>query len=851
MRIIHSTLDWVRIRAADNSRGILLMAGGTLLATATLVFIRLLGRDLPTAEIIFLRYAFALLAIAPWILRVGIGNTFATSRPRLRLHGIRGAIATISTGAWYYAITVVPLAQALALNCLAAIFVTIGAVVFLGEKADARRWTAVLTGLFGAWIILRPGFQAVSTGSMIVVCSAVGYGATMLFIKVLARTDSPLTIVAYLYVFNVIYSAIPAALVWETPSLTHVVWLVIIGLLSSLGHAAPAPDIRRSRERRLRAGPARKPASGHHRRRVVDHLRSRRVAERDRRSREPHHAEILIVALNPADYSVISQALIAATHEMGAKLVRSAYSTIVREASDASAALLDPNGQAVAQAELMIQQLGSLSATFGPCAEHHPVDTLVEGDFYINNDPYHGGQHLPDVFIFSPVFFEGELVAFGATVAHHIDIGGGAPGLNVNAREIYQEGLIIPPSRYNLDDDWNGGRLERLIATNVRVPDQTIGDMNAQFAGNAIGAARVRQLCRKYGPEAVKETMASLIDYSERRMRAAIAAAPDGVYHGEDVIDNDWAGGGPVHVRVAVTIDGDEVAIDFDGTSDQVGSNMNAPFASTVAAAFGCVKAVLTSADIPYNAGSTRPATVTAPYGSLLNPRPPAAVRARMTATNRAFNAVMKALARAVPEKVIATGFDTTTGPYLSRRSESGYKVYHEVIGGGYGASARADGCSGVDGPLGNCSNVPVESLDMDFDFFRVREYSLIPDSGGGGAFRGGLGIRRRYEILADEVQYAQYGDRFRFQPDGLFGGEPGAAASCNIERDGAITELASKESAWLRSGDVLTVSTGGGGGYGAPDRRSAERIDDDARQRRISARPESSLERRDAEFAK
>ena len=557
------------------------------------------------------------------------------------------------------------------------------------------------------------------------------------------------------------------------------------------------------------------------------------------------------MALNPADYAVISQALIAATHEMGAKLVRSAYSTIVREASDASAALLDPDGQAVAQAELMIQQLGSLSATFGPCAEHHPVDTLVEGDFYINNDPYHGGQHLPDVFIFSPVFFEGELVAFGATVAHHIDIGGGAPGLNVNAREIYQEGLIIPPSRYNLDDDWNGGRLERLIATNVRVPDQTIGDMNAQFAGNAIGAARVRQLCRKYGPEAVKETMASLIDYSERRMRAAIAAAPDGVYHGEDVIDNDWVGGGPVHIRVAVTIDGDEVAIDFDGTSDQVGSSMNSPFASTVAAAFGCVKAALTSADIPYNAGSTRPATVTAPYGSLLNPRPPAAVRARMTATNRAFNAVMKALAQAVPEKVIATGFDTTTGPYLSRRSEAGYKVYHEVIGGGYGASARADGCSGVDGPLGNCSNVPVESLDMDFDFFRVREYSLIPDSGGDGAFRGGLGIRRRYEILADEVQYAQYGDRFRFQPDGLFGGEPGAAASCNIERDGEITELASKESAWLRSGDVLTVSTGGGGGYGAPEGRSAERIDDDAAQRRISARPTSSFERADAETAK
>ena len=342
------------------------------------------------------------------------------------------------------------------------------------------------------------------------------------------------------------------------------------------------------------------------------------------------------MALNPADYSVISQALIAATHEMGAKLVRSACSTIVREASDASAALLDPDGQAVAQAELMIQQLGSLSATFGPCAEHHPVDTLVEGDFYINNDPYHGGQHLPDVFIFSPVFFEGELVAFGATVAHHIDIGGGAPGLNVNAREIYQEGLIIPPSRYNLDDDWNGGRLERLIATNVRVPDQTIGDMNAQFAGNAIGAARVRQLCRKYGPEAVKETMASLIDYSERRMRAAIAAAPDGVYHGEDVIDNDWVGGGPG----ARTGRGDhrrrrgrhrlrrderpgrlehERAVRLDRRrAPPAASRPSSPARTS-----------------PATPGSTRPATVTAPYGSLLNPRTAAGSGARPDAPAR------------------------------------------------------------------------------------------------------------------------------------------------------------------------------------------------------------------------
>ena len=557
------------------------------------------------------------------------------------------------------------------------------------------------------------------------------------------------------------------------------------------------------------------------------------------------------MALNPTDYAVISQALIAATHEMGAKLIRSAYSTIVRDASNASSALLDSDGQAVAQAELLIQQLGSLSATFGPCAEHHPVDTLVEGDFYINNDPFHGGQHLPDVFIFSPIFFEGELMGFGATVAHHIDIGGGAPGLNMGAREIYQEGLIIPPSRYNVERDWNGGSFERLIASNIRVPNQTIGDMNAQFAGNAIGAARVHQLCRKYGPEAVKETMALLIDYSERRMRAAIAEVPDGTFHGEDVIDDDGLGGGPLTVRATVTINGDEAAVDFEGTSDQIASNMNSPFASTVSAAIGCVKAALTSPDIPYNAGITRPVTVTAPYGSLLNPKHPAPVRARMTATNRVFNAVMKALAQVVPDKVIATGFDTTTGPYLSHRSDAGYKVYHEIIGGGYGASAHNNGCSGVDGPLGNCSNAPVETLDMDFDYFRVSEYSLIQDSGGGGEFRGGLGVRRRYEILKDDVQYAQYGDRFQFQPEGLFAGEPGSLAYCTIERGGEISQLKSKESAWLQTGDVLTVNTGGGGGYGSPTRRAGDQLDDDVEQGKVSPEAAAAVYGADIEASK
>src|SRR3990172_8189310 len=227
------------------------------------------------------------------------------------------------------------------------------------------------------------------------------------------------------------------------------------------------------------------------------------------------------MTLDPVDYAVISQSLAAAAREMGAKLVRSAYSPIVREASDCSAALLDRHGNVVAQAELIPMQLGPIRETFRACAQRVPVEQLTERDFYINNDPFHGGQHLPDVFLFTPIFFEGRLVGFGASVAHHLDLGGGAPGLNMAASDVYQEGLRFPPSKYNLDRDWNGGPLEELVRANIRVPDLTIGDLNAQFAANEFGALRLRELCAKYGVERVEAAMAELLDYSERRVRGA------------------------------------------------------------------------------------------------------------------------------------------------------------------------------------------------------------------------------------------------------------------------------------------------------------------------------------------
>ncbi|MBL8699948.1 MAG: hydantoinase B/oxoprolinase family protein [Alphaproteobacteria bacterium] len=534
------------------------------------------------------------------------------------------------------------------------------------------------------------------------------------------------------------------------------------------------------------------------------------------------------MALDPIDYAVISQSLQAAAREMGVKLIKSAYSTILREARDGSAALLDRDGNVIAQAELIPMQLGPIGATIRPCLELYPAATLKEGDFFVNNDPFNGGQHLQDVFIFTPIFVDGDVVAFSASVAHHLDVGGGSAGLSAEATDVYAEGLRIPPSKWSMDEDWNGGRLERMIALNIRVPDQTIGDFNAQFAANAMGAARIKQLCAKYGAAAVRETMRELMDYSERRVRAAIAKVPEGVYRGEAFLDDDGIGDSPIAIRATVTIRGGRVGVDFAGTDPQVGRNINCPYASTISAALSAVKTVLTSADIPFNEGLKRPIEVTAPYGSILNPKPPAPVRARMLSAYRAYDATMKALAQAVPEQVAALGFNTTTVTCLAHFGERGYAVHLEPMGGGFGGSMHRDGCDAVDNGLSNCSNTPVEALDAGYDFFRIHSYELAPDSFGHGEHRGGAGFYRRYEILKDGVTVSLYSDHFRLPADGLFGGGQGVPGHAHVLRGGRRIELKSKSANRVQKGDIVEILLGGGGGYGLPAKRKPEDVERD-----------------------
>ncbi len=526
--------------------------------------------------------------------------------------------------------------------------------------------------------------------------------------------------------------------------------------------------------------------------------------------------------IHPADQAVIGQALLSAAREMGATLYRSAYSPIVRDGKDASTGLMDAGGGAVAQSDELIPMLvGSLSLTLRRCMALFPPETLMAGDFYVTNHPYEGAHHLQDLFIFMPIRVGGVLVGFSAAVAHHLDMGGGAPGMNSSATDLYGEGLIVPPSVYNLQRDWSGGPFQRLVAANIRVPDQTVGDIDSQFSACLTGTARVEALCAKYGTETVQAAMAGMIDYVERRVRAAIAAIPDGVYVGEDWVDDDGIGSAPLLVRATVTVAGDGLAVNFAGTCDQVRTHLNAPFASVVSATLACLKGVLTGEEVPFNEGAHRAIRISAPLGSLLNPRFPAPVRARMEASYRAYDAVLRALGTAVPERAVACGYDCTTAFCLSLLDESGggrrYRVFVELRDGGYGGSAQGDGCDAVAGPLSNCTNVPVEAIDADYDFFRVIGYALRPGTGGSGLHRGGLGSSRTYRVLRDGVRLSLYADRFRIPAPGLSGGGPGAVGGCEIQRDGAVIAVRSKDDVALMKGDVIVLNSGGGGGWGSP----------------------------------
>jgi N-methylhydantoinase B len=530
------------------------------------------------------------------------------------------------------------------------------------------------------------------------------------------------------------------------------------------------------------------------------------------------------MTLDTTRFNIIGHGLRAVAQEMGEKLIRSAYSVIIREARDCSTSLLDRQGRVMAQAEFCPIHMNSFGKVFEAFANRYDLSKIHPGEALITNDPYSGGQHLNDFVLFTPIFVDENLVAYSASIGHHIDIGGAAAGPNTRATEVIQEGLRIPLLKFDLERDLGAGMLEQFIRLNVRPPDLVMGDVYAQIAANMTGKTRFLELADRFGLEDVLEAGEELQRYSERLTRAAIRTIPDGEYEADDFVDDNGFTNEPLRVAVRITIEADRMHIDFTGSAPQTKGIVNSPLTSTISAVYQSIGFLL-GGDIPVNDGVYRPVTIQVPYGSFLNPSLPVAVRARNNACHRITNAIMRALAPVTPDRVLTSGHDTTNAIGMGHLGSGGSRVYMEVVGGGWGASLHADGADVVDGYVGNCSNVPVESLERDYPFMMVEEYAIRRGSAGAGRYRGGMGARRVYRILDDNVTFTCYSDRFTIAPWGLFKGLPGLPSRFTIERAGETIALGSKVNVELQKGDRLIIETAGAGGYGDPHDRDQTAI--------------------------
>ena len=527
--------------------------------------------------------------------------------------------------------------------------------------------------------------------------------------------------------------------------------------------------------------------------------------------------------VDPVTLEIISNALRSITDETFVALMKSAYSTNIKERRDHSTAIMDAKGRLVVQAAQALPiHIASMSGLIACLLDKYGGD-VHEGDLFIANDPHTaGGTHLPDINYAMPVFVEGALFGFVANLAHHADVGGMAPGSMAGGMsEIFQEGLRIPVVRL-----FRQGELQRdvldLLLLNVRVPEERRGDHYAQIAACRLGARRLREVVAHYSAGVIRTAFDEIIARTERRLRDAVAGVPDGEYRFEDVLDGDGAGTADVPIRLEVTIAGDRAHFDFAGTSPQVRGNVNVTMNATQAAVCYALKAML-DPEVPNNQGVLAVADIDAAPGTLLNARFPAPVASRAHTCQRIIDVVLGAFAQALPGKVIgaANGANTTAVfSGIDPRSGKGY-LYLETLGGGMGARAARDGKDGVQVHITNTSNLPVEAIEQEYPL-RVEEYGLIEDSGGAGRRRGGLGLRRVVRPVGHDCIFNGVGERFRHRPWGVFGGEPGASGRFLLrDAGGTETKLPDKcgEHRLART-EAVVIETPGAGGYGPPAER-------------------------------
>jgi N-methylhydantoinase B len=538
--------------------------------------------------------------------------------------------------------------------------------------------------------------------------------------------------------------------------------------------------------------------------------------------------------IDPITFAVIKSGLDSIADDMAYTVVRIARSEIVKDVMDFSAALCAADGQMVAQAKTIAQHLGAIPEAMAAVLAKYGND-LHDGDVVIMNDPYHGGMHLPDVFMFVPLFYEGKRRAFAVVICHHTDVGGRVPGSNASdSTEIYQEGLRIPPLKL-----YERGRLnetlQALIRINVRVPDRVWGDLSAQFAAAQVGKRGLARLIERYGAGEVEAYMQELLDYAERLTRAEIRQWPKGTYRFTDHIDNDGFSETPIPISVAITVrDDGTLLVDYAGSSPQVKGALNSTLSFTHSLTYLSVRCVL-GRDVPNNVGVFRCIEVKAPEASVLNPVMPAPCAARALTGYRVFDAMLGALAQIVPERVPAAGEGGNSVICISGlRPDRKPLIIVDMICGAWGGRPDKDGLEAVTNASQNLSNMPVEVMEAEHPV-RVEEYGFVPDSCGAGHWRGGIGVRRAYRILAPEALLQLRSDRVVFRPYGLAGGEPGGPSRNAMICGGETRSLPGKVTMSVGQGTVIVHDQAGGGGFGDPLTRGVALVLEDVRDGKIT----------------
>jgi N-methylhydantoinase B len=530
---------------------------------------------------------------------------------------------------------------------------------------------------------------------------------------------------------------------------------------------------------------------------------------------------------------VIRNALVAATDEMVLALRRSAYSTNIKTRSDFSCALFDADLRAVAQGFTQPVHLGSMVEQTPRAIRDYGPGNLGPGDVLITNEPFPSGVHLNDVSLISPVFAEGELLGYVANLAHHVDVGGGAPASVGAFREVFQEGVIVPPVKIV-----ERGRIVpdvfALILAQIRSKHETAGDFRAQIAANNTGVRRLQALVARHGRETIAETMRELLDYTERRTRAELAALPRGVWEAEGSVDTDGYSDEPVRLCARVELRDGGVHFDLAGSDSQRRAPVNSTYAQTFSAcayAFKC----LIDPDLPVNDGFYRLLSVDAPAGTVTNCTWPSPVVGGWETQTRLVDVIFRALLPALPKRLPAGtkammchagfgGVDPDTGEYY---------CFLETFGGGYGGRAGSDGPDAVQTHGQNTENAPVEETELNYPV-RVTQLSLVEDSDGPGRFRGGLGLRKDF-LFDRPTTFTVLADRTVRGPWGVLGGHDGRPAEYLLIRDGVETALGAKVTIEVEAGDVVSYRTCGGGGYGPPDERDPEAVARDVREGKVS----------------